>query len=261
MPIVSRTKRTADHDGARWHSCSVGLCFIGRVGGVYSICGLGPYQSPSAILDVIARKREQICVRVESRSAVGSFSFARTPERALCLQDNTPEVVYRFRHHLKHIGRPNDDSGCKWLPFLQSFPASGSDQAGVPRQEQDCPNQLCSGCCKSSKCVPIASERSTAYSDEEKGLLGALCLWSASALKRKGLARLIILEELQGSCPVAWCSWRRVTNVAGESRAGQLAIAVRLTLGSPLNGAIVPVSCNGRAGRPIHHSVRAGSRR
>jgi hypothetical protein len=41
------------------------------------------------------------------------------------------------------------------------------------------------------------------------------------------------------SCPVAWCSWRWITAFAGESRAGQLAIAVRLTLGSSLNGAIV----------------------
>lgn len=41
------------------------------------------------------------------------------------------------------------------------------------------------------------------------------------------------------SCPLAWCSWRQVTAFAGESRAGQLAIAVRLTLGSSLNGAIV----------------------
>jgi hypothetical protein len=41
------------------------------------------------------------------------------------------------------------------------------------------------------------------------------------------------------SCPVAWCSWRRVTAFAGESRAGQLAIAGRLTVGSSLNGAMV----------------------
>ena len=42
-----------------------------------------------------------------------------------------------------------------------------------------------------------------------------------------------------GSCPLAWCSWRRVTAFAGESRAGQLAIAGRLTVGSSLNGAMV----------------------
>src|SRR3954451_720790 len=46
-------------------------------------------------------------------------------------------------------------------------------------------------------------------------------------------------ERIWRSCPLAWCSWRRVTAFAGESRAGQLAIAVRLTLGSSLNGAIV----------------------
>ena len=42
-----------------------------------------------------------------------------------------------------------------------------------------------------------------------------------------------------GSCPLAWCSWRRVTAFAGKSRAGQLAIAGRLTVGSSLNGAMV----------------------
>ena len=42
-----------------------------------------------------------------------------------------------------------------------------------------------------------------------------------------------------GSCPLAWCSWRRVTAFAGRSRAGQLASAGRLTVGSSLNGAMV----------------------
>src|SRR3954451_15524173 len=41
------------------------------------------------------------------------------------------------------------------------------------------------------------------------------------------------------SCPLAWCNWRRVTAFTGRSRAGQLAIAGRLTVGSSLNGAIV----------------------
>jgi hypothetical protein len=35
---------------------------------------------------------------------------------------------------------------------------------------------------------------------------------------------------------MAWCSWWRVTAFAGESRAGQLAIAGRLTVGSSLRG-------------------------
>ena len=42
-----------------------------------------------------------------------------------------------------------------------------------------------------------------------------------------------------GSCPLAWCSWRWVTAIAGMGRAGQLAIAGRLTVGSSLNGAMV----------------------
>ena len=49
------------------------------------------------------------------------------------------------------------------------------------------------------------------------------------------LASLVIVR----SCPLPWCSWRRVTAFAGESRAGQLAIAGRLTVGSSLNGAMV----------------------
>jgi hypothetical protein len=42
-----------------------------------------------------------------------------------------------------------------------------------------------------------------------------------------------------GSCPLAWCSWRRVTSFAGQGRADQLAIAGRQTVGSSLNGAMV----------------------
>jgi hypothetical protein len=34
-----------------------------------------------------------------------------------------------------------------------------------------------------------------------------------------------LMRDSIGSCPLAWCSWRRVTAFAGESRAGQLAIA------------------------------------
>src|SRR5437899_10504052 len=47
------------------------------------------------------------------------------------------------------------------------------------------------------------------------------------------------LETCAGSCPVAWCSWRWETAFTGKSRAGQLAIAGRLTVGSSLNGAMV----------------------
>jgi hypothetical protein len=43
----------------------------------------------------------------------------------------------------------------------------------------------------------------------------------------------------QGSCPRAWCNWRRVTAFTGKGRADQLAIAGRLTVGSSLNGAMV----------------------
>jgi|SRR5665213_951590 len=41
------------------------------------------------------------------------------------------------------------------------------------------------------------------------------------------------------SCPPAWCNWRWDTAFAGKSRADQLAIAGRLTVGSSLNGAMV----------------------
>ena len=52
--------------------------------------------------------------------------------------------------------------------------------------------------------------------------------------------KLVTLREPQiGSCPLAWCSWRWVTAFAGKGRAGQLAIAGRLTMGSSLNGAMV----------------------
>src|ERR1700730_6319409 len=42
-----------------------------------------------------------------------------------------------------------------------------------------------------------------------------------------------------GSCPWTWCSRRWATAVTGIGRAGQLAIAGRLTVGSSLNGAMV----------------------
>lgn len=58
-----------------------------------------------------------------------------------------------------------------------------------------------------------------------------------------------------GSCPLAWCSWRRVTAFAGGSRVGQLAIAVMLTLGSSLNGAMVSSISSGHAEPPTHRSV------
>jgi hypothetical protein len=41
------------------------------------------------------------------------------------------------------------------------------------------------------------------------------------------------------SCPWEWCNSRRVTAFTGIGRAGQLAIAGRLTAGSSLNGAMV----------------------
>jgi hypothetical protein len=44
---------------------------------------------------------------------------------------------------------------------------------------------------------------------------------------------------IQRSCPGKWCNWRWVTAFTGVGRAGQLAIAGRLTAGSSLNGAMV----------------------
>ena len=46
-------------------------------------------------------------------------------------------------------------------------------------------------------------------------------------------------NRMFGSCPPAWCNWRWGTAFAGQSRAGQLAIAGRLTVGSSLIGAMV----------------------
>ena len=46
-------------------------------------------------------------------------------------------------------------------------------------------------------------------------------------------------DRFRRSCPPAWCSWRWGTAFSGESRAGQLAIAGRLTVGLSLNGAMV----------------------
>jgi hypothetical protein len=44
----------------------------------------------------------------------------------------------------------------------------------------------------------------------------------------------------QGSCPVAWCSWRGViATIAGLGRAGQAATAGNPTTGSSLSGAMV----------------------
>ena len=43
-----------------------------------------------------------------------------------------------------------------------------------------------------------------------------------------------------GSCPLAWCNWRRVTAIAGKAGPGiQPASAGRLTAGSSLKGAMV----------------------
>lgn len=44
---------------------------------------------------------------------------------------------------------------------------------------------------------------------------------------------------MQGSCPLAWCSWQRITSTSGLVRAGQLANAGRLTVGSSPIGAMV----------------------
>jgi hypothetical protein len=41
------------------------------------------------------------------------------------------------------------------------------------------------------------------------------------------------------SCPLAWCSWRRVGAIAGMGQRGQPAIAGRLRAGSSLKGAMV----------------------
>ena len=49
----------------------------------------------------------------------------------------------------------------------------------------------------------------------------------------------IIVRRQDGSCPPAWCNWRWGTAFAGQSRAGQLAIAGRLTVGSSLIVAMV----------------------
>jgi hypothetical protein len=51
--------------------------------------------------------------------------------------------------------------------------------------------------------------------------------------------RLVSTSEEDRSCPWAWCNWRRGTAFAGLGRAGQLAIAGRLTAGSSLKGAMV----------------------
>ncbi|MVT71444.1 hypothetical protein GPL21_41420, partial [Bradyrhizobium pachyrhizi] len=59
-----------------------------------------------------------------------------------------------------------------------------------------------------------------------------------AGLRSNGLIAPLVLDSPR-SCPVAWCSWRRETAFAGKSRAGQLAIAGRLTVGSSLNGAMV----------------------
>jgi transposase len=47
------------------------------------------------------------------------------------------------------------------------------------------------------------------------------------------------LKQFHPGDRVPWCSWRRGTAFAGKGRAGQLAIAGRLTVGSSLNGAMV----------------------
>lgn len=47
------------------------------------------------------------------------------------------------------------------------------------------------------------------------------------------------IHPLEDRVPFAWCSWRRVAAFTGQGRAGQLAIAGRLTVGSSLNGVMV----------------------
>jgi transposase len=58
-------------------------------------------------------------------------------------------------------------------------------------------------------------------------------------LIRSAGAKLFFLPKYSPIVSPAWCNWRWGTAFAGKSRAGQLAIAGRLTLGSSLNGAMV----------------------
>lgn len=51
--------------------------------------------------------------------------------------------------------------------------------------------------------------------------------------------------------PVVWFSWRRSHRVSVESRAGQLARAVRLTLESSRNGATASIVITGTVNRPF----------
>jgi hypothetical protein len=55
--------------------------------------------------------------------------------------------------------------------------------------------------------------------------------------------RIIAPPDVETKYPLAqnfpWCNWRWVTAFTGIGRAGQLAIAGRLTVGSSLNGAMV----------------------
>jgi hypothetical protein len=55
-------------------------------------------------------------------------------------------------------------------------------------------------------------------------------------LERHAVPRM---STVSGSCPIAWCSWVWATTFTARSRAGQLAIAARLTVASSLKGAMV----------------------
>ena len=76
------------------------------------------------------------------------------------------------------------------------------------------------------------------WGDEPPRPLAGRCLCGLSA-PLMGLNRSFKGLRRGRSCPPAWCNWRWGTAFAGKSRAGQLAIAGRLTVGSSLNGAMV----------------------
>ena len=90
-----------------------------------------------------------------------------------------------------------------------------------------------------SSCMSARSRR--ALISRKSGL--CLCVVEAGCYGSAGSPAKEGHRAMRGrkarSCPVAWCNWRRDTAFAGMGRAGQLAIAGRLTVGSSLNGAMV----------------------
>ncbi|OSI76100.1 3-hydroxyacyl-CoA dehydrogenase [Bradyrhizobium canariense] len=187
-------------------------------------------QSLSAILDGIARYREQICVRVELPPAVGSFRFAETPEAAVSgafwVQENAPEVV---SVKTKLYSRIEDASG------LDTIIASSTSSLTW--------SQLSPALSRSARFI-------TAHPFNPPHLMPLVEIFAADAEVREsavsfyaGLGRkpVVLSRDVVGHIAnrLASALWREAVNIVAENIADVAAVDAALVHGPGLRWSVV----------------------